>query len=339
MTTRTTARHLVAALTAGAVALTLTACGGDPSPDEAATPSAASTGPAPADPPRGPAGDTPGGLRGGVSGAIVQVGDGMLQLRDDDGQTAVTWTDETAVQVTNAADLSAVTVGSCVVATTGGFRLPSDDQEPAVDRSTDETPAATVTVSQPVDGACAVLGGGFPGGGRGQRPDGMPTDLPSDFPTDLPDDFPTGFPGGGAAPGDLPTDLPSGAAGMPGGPGGLGGFGGVTAGLVTAVDATTITVETTAQDGTTSSATVVVDGSTTVTTTTVGDASAFEVGRCATVRGEADDSGKVAATSVAVSTPGDDGCSTGFGGFGGFGGMPGTGGPGGSGAGQGGGDA
>ncbi len=303
MNPRRTTRPLLVLLTAATTALTLAACGGGGSSD-AATPTPQSTATQGTEQqPRDAQGQGPGG---GVSGQVVHVGDQLMQVRDDDGQTAVTWTDDTTVQVTTTADLSAVTVGSCVTATSGGGRVPSDDDEVATP-STDEDPVATtVTVSQPVDGAFG------PGGG-------VPTDLPTDMPRlegDAPGDRPT----------DLPTDLPGGApdegggasGGMPGG-----AFGGVTSGAVTAVDGSTITVETIAQDGTTSSATVTVDDSTTFTTTTAGDASALVVGQCATVRGTADDSGKVAATSVVVSSPGDDGCTRGIGGRGPGGARPG----------------
>lgn len=319
MNPRRTTRPLLVLLTAATTALTLAACGGGGSSD-AATPTPQSTATQGTEQqPRDAQGQGPGG---GVSGQVVHVGDQLMQVRDDDGQTAVTWTDDTTVQVTTTADLSAVTVGSCVTATSGGGRVPSDDDEVATP-STDEDPVATtVTVSQPVDGACAAGPGGAFGPGGGV-PDDMPTDLPTDLPTDMPrleGDAP------GDRPTDLPTDLPGGApdegggawGGMPGGT-----FGGVTSGAVTAVDGSTITVETIAQDGTTSSATVTVDDSTTFTTTTAGDASALVVGQCATVRGTADDSGKVAATSVVVSSPGDDGCTRGFGGRGPGGARPG----------------
>ena len=50
---------------------------------------------------------------------------------------------------------------------------------------------------------------------------------------------------------------------------------------------------------------------TTYTRTVAADASAIVVGQCATARGEADDSGKVTATSITVSAPTDGECSSG----------------------------
>jgi len=43
------------------------------------------------------------------------------------------------------------------------------------------------------------------------------------------------------------------------------------------------------------------------------DASAIQVGLCASVTGTADTTGAVAATAIALSTAGSQGCTTGFG--------------------------
>jgi hypothetical protein len=126
-------------------------------------------------------------------------------------------------------------------------------------------------------------------------------------PTDAPDGAPTGAPDGG--------DRSGGS-----------GFGAVTAGLVTAVDGSTITVQPGGAAGDDSgTATITVDDATTYSTTVAADASAMSVGRCVTAQGEADDSGQVAATSLVLSDAGEEGCSTGLGGRGGSGGgMPGA---------------
>jgi hypothetical protein len=241
------------------------------------------------------AGEMPGG--GGTTGEIAAVSDLLMQVQGDDGQTAVSWDDSTTITQTVAGTLADVTAGVCVVAITG---------------SDDATAATSIAITAATDGECTsgFGGGGFGGGdgsGDGERPSGMPT-------------------GGAGEDGEAPSgDMPS---GMPtGGTDGAGGgadFGGMTSGLVTAVDGSTITVETTDQDGTTTSETVTVDDSTTYTTTVDADSSAIAVGLCVTAQGESDDSGQVAATSLALSEAGDEGCSTGFGGQGGFGGgMPG----------------
>jgi hypothetical protein len=56
-----------------------------------------------------------------------------------------------------------------------------------------------------------------------------------------------------------------------------------------------------------------------VTKTVAATSAAAAVGKCAAAFGKADSSGTVAATSIAISTPGPNGCLRGFGGFGGRG--------------------
>lgn len=303
VSSRTTRSRLLTlpAVTGAVVVLTLlAACSDEPAQIATADPTAdtAQGSDAPAD------GEMPGG--GGVTGEIAAVTDSVLQVQGDDGQTAVSWDDSTTITQTVAAALSDVTVGSCVV---------------AVGASDDGTAATSVAISAAVDGECT---GGF-GGSGGSGGFGGGGEMPGDG--EMPDDMPSGAPDGqapdGQAPGDgeqpsgMPTDMPDGAAG--------GGFGGVTTGLVTAVDGSTITVESTGfgDDAQTTTSTVTVDDSTTYTTTVDADATAIAVGRCVVAQGDSDDSGKVAATSLVLSDAGDDGCSTGFGGRGG---MPGQGG-------------
>ncbi|MFI9382776.1 DUF5666 domain-containing protein [Kutzneria sp. NPDC052558] len=92
-------------------------------------------------------------------------------------------------------------------------------------------------------------------------------------------------------------------------------------GAVTAVSATGFTVHSTF--GTNASdVTVNVTSATTYTKTVPADASALVVGACVAAQGKADDTGAVAATSIAVSKAGPNGCTGGFrggrgGGFGG----------------------
>ncbi|MFF1530662.1 hypothetical protein [Cellulomonas sp. NPDC058312] len=268
-------------LSVGVLAL-VTACSGATAATDATTDDAART--------QAPAGATeerrPGG---GTTGEIASVGDALLQVQGDDGQTAVSWDDGTTITQTVAAALADVSTGTCVVALTSG-----DD---------DAAAATSVTLTAATDGGCTTgFGGGMP---SGAAPEGMPTGAPADGDLpELPEGGPTGAPGAG--------ERPEG-----------GGFGGVTAGLVTAVDGSTITVD---SDGT--SATITVDDATTYTTTVAADSGALTVGRCVTAQGEADSSGQVAATVLLVSDAGEDGCTTGFGGRG----PDGAGGPAGSGA-------
>ncbi|MEU2198951.1 hypothetical protein [Isoptericola sp. NPDC019482] len=235
-----------------------------------------------------------GGRAPGVSGEVAAVDGTTAQVQGSDSQTAVTWTDDTTITVTVDGTLDDVAVGSCVVATSGA--TPGDDGATA----DEDAAAATVAVSEPTDGECAGgFGGGVPGDGDGQRPEGAPSDMPSGMPTDMPS--------------GMPTDMPSGGPG-----GGRGGFGGLTSGKVTAVDGSTVTVSATSSDGESTEETVTVDDATVYTVQQDGSADDVAVGQCVTARGEEDDGGAVTATSLTVSSPGDDGCSTGFGGRGGF---------------------
>jgi hypothetical protein len=118
-----------------------------------------------------------------------------------------------------------------------------------------------------------------------------------------------GGPGAGERPEGAPSDMPSGA------PGGMRGELG-TIGEVTAVSATGFTVSATqpgSEDPTDVSVTVGDD--TTYTTQAKAQASAVAVGTCVTARGDSDDTGAVAATTISVSDPVDGECAVGFGGF------------------------
>ncbi|GEL96805.1 DUF5666 domain-containing protein [Cellulomonas terrae] len=230
---------------------------------------------------------------GGVSGEIASVTGAVVQVRSADAQTAVTWTDATTFSATVDGTLGDVTVGACVVAVSAGTTSATEDDADA------PVEATSVALTEPADdGTCAGgLGAGPPFGG--DRPDGAPTDLPA-----MPE-------------GERPSGPPT----------GLRSFGGGAVGTVTAVDGSTLTVESTGPDDETTTRTVTVTDATAYTKTVAADASAIVVGQCASARGEADDSGKVTATSITVSAPTDGECTGGmlqrFGGPGG----PGGGGP------------
>lgn len=297
---------------AAVLSLALAGCSGDSSAgSESTSPmTAAASEHAAGDPAGGEQGRT--GAGSGTSGLIASLTGSVIQVQGTDSQTAVSFSDATTVTQTVAATVDDVTVGSCVVVM-GGVADSTDAD------STASAAATSVVVSGAVGGECtAGLGGGFgrsgDAGGRpagdnaagddaageaGEQAAGRPTDLPSDMPTDMAGDMPGGgFPGG---------------------------FGSFTAGMVTAVDGVSLTVETTTQDGTTSTSTVALADTTTYTATVDADTSAIAVGLCAQVSGEPDSSGTVAATSVALTEAGDSGCSTrGMGGQGvpGGGGAP-----------------
>lgn len=270
----------------------------------------------------------PGAFGGGVSGEIAAVSGTTLQVQDDSSQTAVTYTATTAITQTVEASLGDVAVGSCVTISS------ADDV------------ATTVVVSAAVDGSCAGIGVGGAGGfggvggaggagggfspGAGELPEGMPTDAPTapgageDAPTAP--TAPTGPTGPTAPTGE---DAPTGSAPDGGGPGAAGGGpggGAFTSGLVTAVSGTTITVRSelpaspSREDAdadvpgaaTETTTEVAVADSTTYSATVAADAAALAVGACVTARGESDDSGALAATTLAISAAVDGTCTTVF---------------------------
>jgi hypothetical protein len=278
---------------------------------------------------------------GGVSGEIAAISGSTLQVQDSESQTAVSYTDTTTITRTVAAALADVTAGVCVTAFTGGaVALDATDGagvpgatgdagsaggstgssgsgsdgssggSAATDGTSDSTgegtgAAASVTISDAVDGECAV--GAF--GADGAPPEGLPVSPDGSDATNVtpPTDAPDGLGPDGVRPTGVPGDGADGATGaLPAGPG---GFGGLSAGLVTAVTAAGFTVQSTAADGTTSTEDVTVDDSTTFTRTESADASALVVGACVTAMGEADEKGAVVATALAVAAAGDDGCS------------------------------
>lgn len=272
---------------AAAATLLLGACSSGSSGDSTAAATATSTA-------KAPAGANSQQQRGGISGEIAAITGSVLQVQSSDAQTAVGWSDSTTFTTTASGTIADIAVGSCVLAMGD----------------------STVIVSTAVGGACTM--GGFGGGAPGSAgAGGRPTDLPSGMPDGLPSGMPTDLPDG--MPSDMPSGMPSGA------PGGMNGGAGMSlaAGLVTAVDGNTITVA--AADSASEPSTVTLASDAVISVQKSTDSSALAVGLCATVRGEADTKGQVAATSIALSTPGDSGCTTGWG-------MPGGGNRGGAGA-------
>jgi hypothetical protein len=102
---------------------------------------------------------------------------------------------------------------------------------------------------------------------------------------------------------------------------------GVASGKVTGVKGSKVTVkETDPRTKKSSSVVVTLTGATTFTERQSATATDLAVGKCASSFGSADTTGAVTATSITISTPGANGCTSGFGGFGGFrgGGAPGS---------------
>jgi hypothetical protein len=285
-----------------AAALLLAGCqSGSNAAKGAAQPSAAPSRAAGQD---GFGGGGPGG--GGVSGQIAAINGTIAQVRGQDGQTSVSWSDSTTFERTAAATVADLKVGDCVNASSFDFSAAQGGAAPTQPAA--DAPVKTVAITAPgSDGTCTGgFGGGFGRGGgfNGPRPSGAPTGQ-------------AGQGENGRRSGQRPSGAPT------GGPGGFGGFGAFTSGKVTAIDGSTITVDAiqisrgagASPTPTTAPKQITVDSSTTYTATTASTAQAMQVGLCAVARGKADDSGAVAATAITVSDPVNGACGTGFGGF------------------------
>lgn len=258
------------------IGLTAAACGGSSGDATDSTSQAAGQA-------QGSQAQAQGGRGPGGSGEVTEVSGSTAQVKGQESQVAVSWTDSTTFTQQVSAAAADVTVGSCVMVTSAD----------SSDSSTDTVAAATVRITEAVDGECSAMGGGGPQGGG---------------------------PGGGEAPsGERPTDRPSDAPdggdgqGRPGG----GQRGGFAVGEVTAVTDAGFTVSSqqpgaAADEATT--VTVTTSADTTYTTTAEASADDVTVGACVTSRGEADDTGAITATTISVSQPVDGACASGFGG-------------------------
>jgi len=272
----------------GAAGLAFAACGGSSGASTATS--------APASPSGSPSGSstTPSTLPG-ASGTIAAVSASSLEVQNtESGQTTVNYTSSTVIRQITTTSASAVTVGSCISA----FGKPTSTAKTSSPLGEPIT-ATTVSVSQPVSGACERGGfggraGGFGGGAGGTAP-------------------------GGTRPSGGTFRPPSGRTF------GNGSFG-AASGQVTAVAGSVVTVaETNPQTKTPTSVTVTLTSTTTFTTTQTGTAAAIVVGQCARATGTADSTGAITAQDLTVSAPTNGSCTSGFGFRGGFGGGAGGG--------------
>ncbi|MDR1633555.1 MAG: hypothetical protein LBS27_01240 [Bifidobacteriaceae bacterium] len=284
-----------------------------------------------------------------LTGTIAAVADELLQVQDSEKQTAVAYSADTVITAQVAGSAADVAVGVCVVAS---GEAPAGEDGAADGAAQAEAVFAATTVAvtaAEADGTCSsaglrgggLAGGGFPGGSTGELPDGLPSGGPSGQARGGAE----GGPGGGR-----PSGAPSGGEGFPGEGEGGEGFppggsimGSVAAGLVTAVEAGTVTVEQSwAAGGPDGGGAAGADGETDgtaggsesltrsftmaeaeITTTKPADSSVLQVGKCVVVQGDSDSSGQVSAETLAVSEPGDSGCQTAAGaGFGNRTGRP-----------------
>ena len=280
-------RRAVALSALGVAAVTLAACGSS---------SSASTTSAP--PSAGSASGSGSGAAGGgarqfpgASGTIAAINGASLEVQNPTtGQTTVNYLPTTTFDQSVTTTASSVTVGSCISA----FGRPTS---PSSSTSTFGRPvtATTVSVSQPTAGSCTGGLGGRAGFGGG-----------------------TGRPGGGGFPGGQRPAGATGAAGR------FSGQFGAASGPVTAVNGSTVTVsETNPSTKKVSSVVVTLTSSTAFTERQSAASTDLAVGKCANAVGTADTTGAVTARSITISTPGANGCTTGFGRFGGAPGGPG----------------
>ena len=276
--TRTTALWTTrGALAVGAVAL-LAACGSSPAASNDPGQSGDSGGYA------GPGGSGQ-GFRPGASGQVAAINGSTAEVQNTQlqQQVAVSWNKSTVFTAEVPASRSAVKVGSCVVVSAP--RTTSSGAPTAVPTAAPTAiTAATVRITPATNGSCT---GGFGAGRRGQggQPGGQFTPRPG-----------SQFSGGGQ--------------GRRGGFRGFGAFG-----KVTSVSASGFTVQSDfgGQSGSPTTITVTTTGSTTYTTTATATASAMKQGVCVQAMGNADSTGAVTASRIAISQPVDGACSGGFG--------------------------
>jgi len=295
---RTSPVRRVLALTAvGAVAVTLAACGSSSSASTTSTTAAAGKGAAGAGAGTGTGGTTR--RFPGTSGTIAAINGTSLEVQSPSSQTTVNYTSTTTFQQTVSATAADVTVGSCISA----FGAPSSGASSSTTRAFGEpVTATTVTITQPTSGSCTAGFGG--GGGGGAFPRGGPGA--------------GGGTGGGFPPGGTGT-RPSGGAGF------RGGNFGAASGAVTSVSGDAVTIsEKNPRTAATSSVVVTLTSATTFTQRTTASSSDLAVGKCANAFGPADSTGAVTASSITISTPGPNGCTSGFGFRGAGAGAPGA---------------
>jgi hypothetical protein len=291
-------RTLGATASAGLVIGLLAACGSG-NTASAADNSATTNNSAGASTGTGAGGGTGRGFPG-VNGQIAAVSGKTLQVQGSNSQTAVTYTTSTALtQVVSAAE-SALAVGKCVSVTpVASTDTSATGSTGAADTSTPIT-AASVSISDPVNGSCSTFGG--TGGGFGGRPAGAT----------------------GATGSFTPPAGASGATGATGARGGRGGFGGAN-GTVASISGDTMTVTMTrpaaatgatgASAITTSTRTVTLTSSTTYTKSEKAADSALTVGKCVSAQGTTDSTtGALTANSITIRPATDGTCSTGLGG-------------------------
>ena len=215
------------------------------------------------------------GLAAAISGRTVQVQDPAT------GQVAVTYTPTTTFTASRKVPLSAIKPGDCITAISAVSTSTEATPAPAATRTA--LTAATIAITSTTSATCTLGGaGGGPGsapGGTGQsgRPAGAPRS------------------GSTFSPGSTPR-----------------AFAAATSGKVVTVSGSTIRLTST-RSGQATTVTVTTSPATTATEVVRSTAKALKVGECVSANGTANSIGAVTATRIALSTPGPNGCTSGFG--------------------------
>jgi hypothetical protein len=220
------------------------------------------------------------GTAAAIAGNTVEVQDPAT------GQVTVTFSPSTGFTQTKSATMAALAVGDCVTAI--GQRptsaSPAASGSAGASRPTSFT-AASVSIEPAVNGSCPA---GFGGGGGFTRPSGSPR--------------PSGSFSRGAG------------GGFGGGGFGGGGFGGLANGKVSQLSGDTMAVLVIGRGGQSDTTDqVTLTASTSYTQTVTVSSTALKVGECVTAIGSTGATGAVSATRITLSTPGPNGCTTGFG--------------------------
>jgi hypothetical protein len=260
----------------------LAACGGSSSGTPAAQGQNPATNSAPNNGTRGGEGGAPGaGAFPGASGLIAAASPGTLQVQSATAQTTVMYTASTTFTRVAPGHLAA---GDCVTV----IGAPEAG-------SAQGLTATSVRILAKVNGTCPTTeaGGGFAGRGGGG--------------------------GGGFA--QRPSGTPSG--GPSAGSGARRAFASAI-GTVSSVAGSTVLVNGILRNGPSpagaatppapSTITVTLGAAATVTQTVAATSAAAVLGQCASAIGPADSVGAITAKSITITTPGPNGCRTGFGG-------------------------
>jgi Domain of unknown function (DUF5666) len=305
-----TLRPYAVVAVASAAALLLSACGGSGSnsaPSDAQTGGTGLQGQPNQGDGNGPVGRVP-----GTFGLIAQINGKTLQVQSANAQTAVTYSAATTFSQTVATARSAVKVGDCVVVRSpAGSTAGSATGSPSPAAQPSSVTAASVEVSAATNGQCGIGAAGGFGGFSGGAGGGF------------------GRPGGTSTAGSQPTGQPTGQPGGPGRGNGQRTFGAMIFGRVTSTSGAgfVFSAETFAGRGagtagatasprpsgtptfTNRAVTVTTTASTTYTTTKAASATALAVGKCVAARGQADDTGAVTATTIAISAAQNGQCT------------------------------